>query len=155
MGLRKRLFAIAAGLGVVASALGVTAAPSALADNPLCVMPMVGSTQYTFCGTGVVQVVPIGSNEANVEMACTTFVENTVLDTEANCWAQGTDGTRINHDPVVWFPGSVAVAQGSEPVTVPLQTYQLCFSSDFIDLNGNRASGSNTGAVLVGCIAAP
>jgi hypothetical protein len=76
-----------------------------------------------------------------------------VLDTNVDCYAKGADGTTI-WATNVWAPGDAAATAGDSGATVvPLQQYQLCISGEYVDLQGQRGSGSNGLATLSGCIA--
>jgi hypothetical protein len=87
---------------------------------------------------------------------CAAFTQSPVLDTDVDCYALGADGTTQVWAPNVWAPGAAAATTGQSGATVvPLQQYKLCLSAEYIDLNGQRGSGSNNLATLTGCISTP
>jgi len=149
---RVRFLAVvgAAALTAAGGCAASTARAQTALPNTICAS---GVGAVTICGTGALQLVPVGGMGATVVFSCTAFTEFPVLDTNTDCYARGADGTRISATNV-WAPGDAAATAGSSGArVVPLQQYQLCISGEYVDLNGERGSGSNGLATLTGCIA--
>jgi hypothetical protein len=153
---RSRLLTFTAAVALAAAGLAIAAPTHASAAGPtvLCANGVVDGV--TICATGELQVVPVGGSGANLTFACAAYVQSPVLDTNVDCYALGADGTTKVWAANVWAPGVAAATAGSSGAQiVPLQTYKLCLSAEYVNLNGQRGSGSNGLSTLSGCISTP
>lgn len=147
---RSRLLSmiVASGLAVGAFTAMSTGRVLAAVPNEICA---TGFDGVTICATGALQIVPVGGTGANVTFTCSAYTNAPVLDTNVDCSASGS-GTTVSARNV-WAPGDAAATAGDSGATiVPLQPYQLCIKAEYVNLQGQRGSGSNDLATLTGCI---